>query len=69
MNTYSILIERQFVPVDQDIHLNNLVLLNDGTMLLNTEDDSTILPNDLTITNLTCLSIDPSEPYSIEAPK
>lgn len=67
MNTYSICLERQFVPVDQDIHSNNLVLLNDGTILINTEDDSTILANDLTITNLASLSIDPSEPEFKEA--
>lgn len=61
MNTYSICLQRQFVPVDQDIHTNNLVLLNDGTILVYTEDDSTTLPNDLTIVNMTSLSIDPNE--------
>lgn len=61
MNTYFISIQRQFVPVDQDIHSNNLVLLNNGTLLVSTEYDSSIIPNDLTIANLTRISIDPSE--------
>lgn len=61
MNTYSICLQRQFVPVDQDIHSNNLVLLNNGTILLSTEYDSSIIPNDLTIANLITVSIDPNE--------
>ncbi|CAI8509175.1 unnamed protein product [Hanseniaspora opuntiae] len=61
MNTYSICLQRQFVPVDQDIHSNNLILLNNGTILVSTEYDSSIIPNDLTIANITSISIDPSE--------
>lgn len=61
MNTYLICLQRQFVPVDQDIHSNNLILLNNGTILVSTEYDSSIIPNDLTIANITSISIDPSE--------